>query len=180
MDSTVISDKEQILNHFNKHFIDSGSLFESCNLCPSNNYFVSAETSFKKEEFSFVHIKSTDVHKALKSLDINKSPGSDGVETIYLKMAADIISTPLTYLFNLSLDTSVIPEIWKSALVIPLLKGGDSTILDNYRPISKLCVLSNILERFICDQVTCYLNAHKVLSSNQSGFRKTTVPLQPL
>jgi len=48
MDSTIISDKEQILNHFNKHFIDSGSLFESNNVLPSNNDFISAKTIFKK------------------------------------------------------------------------------------------------------------------------------------
>jgi len=63
----------------------------------SNYDFVSAEASFKKEEFTFVNIKSSDVHKALKLLDINKSPGPDSLESIYLKLAADIILTPLTY-----------------------------------------------------------------------------------
>jgi len=58
----------------------------------SNYDFVSAEASFKKEEFTFVNIKSSDVHKALKLIDINKSPGPDS-----LKLAADIILTPLTY-----------------------------------------------------------------------------------
>jgi len=149
MDTTIISDKEQILNHFNKHFIDSGSLFESHNVLPSNNDFISAETIFKNEEFTFVHIKSSDVHKALKALVINKSPGPESVENIYLKMAADIISTPLTYLLNLSIDTGVIPEIWKSAFVTPLFKGGDPKIVNNYRPISKLCILSKILESLI-------------------------------
>ncbi len=62
------------------------------------------------------------------------------MESVYLKLATDFITSPLIYIFNLSLTTGVIPEIWKSAFVVPLLKGGDSTILDNYRPISKLCV----------------------------------------
>ncbi len=72
----------------------------------------------------------------------------------------------------------------KSAFVVPLLKGGDSTILDNYRLISKLCVLLKILESLISEQVTCCLNANKVLSINQSGFRKkhstTTAALKVL
>ncbi len=72
----------------------------------------------------------------------------------------------------------------KSAFVVPLLKGGDSTILDSYRPISKLCVLSKILESLISEQLTCYLNVNKVLSINQSGFRKkhstTTAALKVL
>lgn len=29
----------------------------------------------------------------------------------------------LTYLFNLSLATNVIPHVWKSAFVIPVFKG---------------------------------------------------------
>ncbi len=72
----------------------------------------------------------------------------------------------------------------KSAFVVPILKEGDSTILDNYRPISKLCVLSKILESIISEQLTCYLKANKVLSVNQSGFRKkhstTTAALKVL
>ncbi len=92
------------------------------------------------------------------------------MESVYLKLATDFITSPLTYSFNLSLITVLFR---KSAFVVPLLKEGDSTILDNYRPISKLCVLSKILESLISDQLTCYLNVNKVLSINQSGFRKT-------
>lgn len=75
--------------------------------------------------------------KALRSLDTNKSPGPDCVEPVFLKLAADIITSPLTYIFNLSLNTGLLPEIWKSAFVVPLLKGDPA---DNYRLISKLCV----------------------------------------
>ncbi len=51
------------------------------------------------------------------------------------------------------------------------MKGGP-TLLDNYRPISKLCILSKLLESFISEQLTQYLHSHKLLSINQSGFRK--------
>lgn len=73
---------------------------------------------------------------------------------LFLKMAADIISPPITYQFNLSL-------IWKPALV-PSLK---LYITDNYRPISKLCILSKLLENVVNEQLIWYLNT-------QSGFIK--------
>ncbi len=111
MDSTSISDKEQMLNCFNKHFVASGFLFESQNLVCSDSDFINAESRLKKDEFRFKQIKSSDVYKALKLLDTNKSPGPDCVESVYLKLAADFITSPLTYIFNLSLNTGVIPEI---------------------------------------------------------------------
>ncbi len=59
----------------------------------------------------FKQIKNSDVYKALKLLDTNKSPGPDCVESVYLKLAADFITSPQTYIFNLSLNIGVIPEI---------------------------------------------------------------------
>jgi hypothetical protein len=43
--------------------------------------------------------------------------------------------SPLTCIFNLILDVKEIPKLWKSAFVLPLLKGGDPSLLDNYRPM---------------------------------------------
>ncbi len=162
MDSTSISDKVQMLNCFNKHFVASGFLFELQNLACCDSDFTNAESRLKKYEFRFKQIKNSDVYKALKLLNTNKSPGPDCVESVYLKSAAEFIASPLTYIFTLSLNTGVITEIWKSAFVVPLLKRGDSTILDNYRPISKLCFLSKILKSLISEQLTCYLNVNKV------------------
>ncbi len=78
----------------------------------------------------------------------------DHIAPLFLKLAADFISPPLTYLFNLSLITNTIPKIWKSAFVVPLSKGGDLSSMDNYRPISKLCILSKILENLV-NLLTC-------------------------
>lgn len=36
--------------------------------------------------------------------------------------------------------------------VLPLLKGDDPTVINNYRPISKLCVLAKIHESIVRDQ----------------------------
>ncbi len=60
---------------------------------------------------------------------------------------------PLTYLFNLSLSTNEIPSIWKTAYVWTLFKGGDPTVLNNYIPISKLSILSKVLELLVNDQL---------------------------
>ncbi len=89
-----------------------------------------------------------------------------------MKVAAEIIAGPLVHIFNLSLEQNVVPDVWKSALVVPLLKGGDPTNLNNYRPISKLSVIAKILESIVSEQLKEFLVSNSILSRFQSGFRK--------
>ena len=112
------------------------------------------------------------VHKALKSLDQRKPAGPDLLDPCFLNLAADFIAEPLIYLFNLTLECNEIPKIWKSAFVLPLLKGGDPTLLNNYRPILKLSPLVKILETLVSEQLKYFLFTNSILSMYQSGFGK--------
>ena len=62
----------------------------------------------------------------------------------------------------------MIPAIWKTSTIIPLLKPGkpaeDST---SYRPVSLLCPAIKILERLMLP----YLNEHLTIPDFQHGFR---------
>jgi len=51
--------------------------------------------------FKFNEIKEDDVKKALKQLKVCKSTGLDGIPARVLKIANDVISPSLTYIFNL-------------------------------------------------------------------------------
>ena len=63
----------------------------------------------------------------------------------------------MAHIFNLSLELNIVPDIWNSAPVVPLLKGGDPTRLDNYRPISKLSVIAKTLESIVSKQLKVWL-----------------------
>ena len=89
----------------------------------------------------------------LKSLDQRKPACPDLLDPCFLNPAADFIAEPLTYLFNLNLECNEIPKIWKSAFVLPLLKGVEPTFLNHYRPISKLFPLVKILETLVSEQL---------------------------
>ena len=68
----------------------------------------------------------------------------------------------LTDLFNTSLASGIFPQCIKSALVTPILKKRclDHNDLNNYRPVSNLCFIANILEKLVLSQVSSYLNSH--------------------
>ena len=65
--------------------------------------------------------------------------------------------------------TSIIPDIWKSSVIIPLLKPGKNPQESNsYRPVSLLCPAIKILERLILPTLNNSLN----IPVFQHGFRK--------
>ena len=61
--------------------------------------------------------------------------------------------------------------MWKHANVLPLFKQGDSSKLNNYRPVSVLSCTSKILERIVFKTVFNYLRDNNILTSHQSGFQ---------
>ncbi len=167
-------DKAKIIDCLTEHFVAIGTLHDSQNLTHDNSSTVySSVNHFKLDQlFDFYPVTVSEVNKALKSLDSRKQSGPDKLDPHFLKLAADFIAPPLTYLFNLSLSTNEIPSIWKTAYVQPLFKGGDPTVLNNYRPISKLSILSKVLESLVNDQLKEFLSSKNALSEFQSGFRK--------
>lgn len=169
-DSVAIYDKMEMLNCFNRHFISSGSLFDAVGSVPAKP--CSDIPVHIDQPFHFKPFSVSEVHKALKILDPKKPPGPDFLDPYFLKLAADFVAGPLAYLFNLTLENNEIPKIWKSAFVLPVLKGGDSSTLNNYRPISNLSVLAKVLENLVSNSLKEFLYNNAILSTYQSGFRK--------
>lgn len=74
-------------------------------------------------------------------------------------------------LFNLSLNSSTFPSIWKlSYVTLPKRKTPLSPA--DFRPISFLCHLFKILERLVFDQLSSHLHHHQLLDPLQTDFRR--------
>ena len=71
------------------------------------------------------------------------------------------------------MTTGVFPRNMKVAKVRALYKAGDSMLLDNYRPISLLPVISKILEKVVYLRLVSHLDVNDVLFPKQFGFRKS-------
>ena len=87
-------------------------------------------------EFSFNEIGEEDVVNVIDKLPSKTSSGVDGISTNLLKDINYLISKPLTLIINQYLETGIFPSKLKIAKLIPILKSGNETIFDNYRPIS--------------------------------------------
>ena len=74
----------------------------------------------------------------------------------------------LTALFNDSVTSCRMPEIWKSSIVIHIPKPGkDSSLGTSYRPISLLCPAVKIMEGLMLTTV----NTHLLPAFDKHGFR---------
>ena len=97
------------------------------------------------------------------------SCGFDNISTLFLKQISPTIRTPLTLLINQVLNTGIFPERLKLAKVIPVYIPK---LINNYRPISLLPVISKVLEKFIANQLSKYFeDKYKLFHDNQYGFR---------
>jgi len=97
-----------------------------------------------------------------------------------LKQCSYQIYIPLSHIFNLSFSTGKFPSKMKTAKVIPIHKGGDTSSPDNYRPISLLSSFSKILEKIFSNRFTDYLEFNKIISESQFGFRKGHSTAHPM
>ncbi|CAB3982691.1 Hypothetical predicted protein [Paramuricea clavata] len=110
----------------------------------------------------------TEVQEILKTLDISKATGPDGIPAKLLKETASVIAPSLCKLFNKSLRTGEMPRDWKLANMVPIYKKNEREHVENYRPISLLSVISKVLERCILNNIKDQL--YKSIPACQHGY----------
>ena len=166
-----ISDKRSVANEFCTFFTNIASKLK-CSAFPLKNLIWSFRGFSRSEEkFDFEPVLDTEVLKYLRNLKRNCATGLDNIPSCFLKDTAFVITKPLTYVINLSLNKGSLPNVLKKARVNPLHKSGSRKSFDNYRPISVLPVVSKIFEKCVYRQLIDYLESNNLLSNFQFGFR---------
>ena len=71
-----------------------------------------------------IQVTTPGVSKLLNNLDAKKSSGPDDISPRVLKECASELARVLTFLFNQSLATGIVPADWRDANVFALHKKG--------------------------------------------------------
>ena len=118
-------------------------------------------------------LKISELNSAIRSLKPKKAPGPDGVSNDMLKHLGPIARKMLLEIFNRSWNKGLVPEVWKTAHLVPVLKKGkDKTDPSSYRPISLLSCVGKLMERVITRRLTWFLETNNVFSPSQTGYRQ--------
>ena len=155
---------------FNKHFIDSvpaTDIHDNTIDCYLSNHYENVDMS---NLFKFKKVSIDDVEKATRYIKSNVA-GVDNVSPKMLKLCRPFCLQAITFIINSSIEGNIFPDQWKRAIVIPVAKNTSPELLQDFRPISLLSVLSKVMERIIYLQFTEYLTSNGLLPPFQSGFR---------
>lgn len=120
--------------------------------------------------FLFSQISCEKLEKILYKIKSN-AVGSDGFNIKMILYIIPHLSNHLTYIINKCLLDGTFPFTWKEANVIPVAKKNCPTLINHFRPISLLPVLSKVLEKIVSEQINDHLNNNLILPISQSGFR---------
>ena len=124
-------------------------------------------------KFSLTPVSEADVVKLIKGLKSSTATGMDYIDKNTVKLVADQLAPVITFIINLSIQTSIFPTPWKWHKVIPLLKStsADPLTPKSYRPVALLPIISKILEKAVFNQLVQYLEFNELIHPNLHGSR---------
>ena len=102
-------------------------------------------------KFDLPHARSSDINKIIKSLNINKAKGPDGISAI---------DCHLGNIINNDISLNKYLKHAKAATVRPIFKKDDGAKIKNSRPVSLLNIFSKISKIYSWLQISC--KSHKL------------------
>lgn len=110
------------------------------------------------------------VEGSLKSLNVDKGAGCDGIPAAFWKGCTNSLAEPIHIIFNRSLKEGIFPEAWKRAHIVPIHKKGTRANVENYRGISILNILGKLFEKIVYDCIYPYIATG--VPNTQHGFMR--------
>ena len=73
-----------------------------------------------------IEIDVVDVDKRLRTLPNKYSSGPDNIPNVLLKNLHSTLALPLSLIFQQSISTGCLPNLWKCVNIVPVYKGNGS------------------------------------------------------
>ena len=165
-----ITDPMSIASIFNAYF--TGVEQTLAEKITKDKYYKQPKIEEPTTELNLPQVTPAIIKKHIENLPNHKSSGPKELPIKTIKAAKDVIAKGLSHIIKQTLEQGKIPLRWKSAIIIPMHKGGKKDIVNNYRPISVLPFMDKILERIIKERIMTHLENQHCITDNQGGYRK--------
>ena len=116
-----------------------------------------------------------ELEDALITLKSKKAPGPDNEPMkCFYTLLGPHSKKKLLQLFNDGWRTGTVPQVWRDAIMIPLLKKGEDKLKadDSYRPISLTSYVGKLMEQLINIRLMWHLEEKKHITPGQAAFRQ--------
>ena len=164
------TEDSEVPNKFNDFFVSAGKSISE-NLPQSN---ISPQSYLKgsySESLFFTGCTADEVADVICGLRDKAGNNLYNIPISLLKIVAQVISVPLSLIFNQAISSGTYPKSLKISKVIPIYKAGERSCAGNYRPISILPDINKIFEKVIYKRLYSYISKNKIISPSQFGFQ---------
>ncbi len=118
-------------------------------------------------------ITADELNEAIRRMKPRGACGPDSIPPSFLIHMGPLARQELLSLFNCSLSTGLVPQAWRNAEIIPILKSGKPPAdITSFRPISLTSCVGKLMERVVSERLYHLTEASDLLSPSQAGFRK--------
>ena len=115
---------------------------------------------------------ASEISSAIRGLKLGKAPGYDEILNKYIKSTEEVLMPLYVKFFKVIFETGILPEVWLQGKIRPIYKNkGDQLNPENYRPITVLSCLGNLLTAVLNNRLKRFLDIFDELNENQAGFR---------
>ena len=112
-----------------------------------------------------------DLKEAISEISPTAAAGPDRFPAKLLKECKTELSVPLYIIWRRSLDTGQVPQILKTAHIIPVYKGGCRGTPKNYRPVALTSHLIKVFEKVVRKKIVQFMETYQLFNPSQHGFR---------
>jgi exonuclease III len=117
-------------------------------------------------------IEMCEVQKAIKALKNGKACGLDGISNEMIKFGQDVLTKPLTKLFNDILSTGIYPTAWAQGYISPIYKTGNPLDPSNYRGITISSCVAKVFNSVMNNRLEHYITDNNIIHESQIAFKK--------
>jgi hypothetical protein len=156
----VVNDYVEVLEtvqNFYKDLFKKGEVDEGCvkEILDS----VDVQINVEDKQMCDGKITLTEIKDAIKGLQVNKSPGVDGIIAEFYKIYASLLAPILLEVYQYMEENNCVSESMVTGLITILYKNKGSKLkLENYRPISLLNSDYKILAKILANRMKQVLN----------------------
>jgi ribonuclease HI len=172
INDTFVETNKEKANLIGKYFQETGKL---SGLIYQNDMDIVVEhnSQFRRELDEYnCEITLGEIQENIRTLK-DTSPGIDNIPNSFLKHMPLNILKEVRDMFNTSWFSGMLPTIWKTGIIIPILKPGkEQSDIASYRPITLLSCIGKLMEKIICKRLEYFVENNRMLGKYQCGFRK--------
>ena len=131
-----------------------------------------SKSSAEDTSASCSNFTMAEMNKALKKMNKNGAPGEDVIPATFFAALGTKAKIVLLDILNFSFNTGQIPQSWRNAVIIPLLKAmKPASQLASYRPIALTSCVVKLFERMIAGRIATMAENNGWFHRYQAGFR---------